>query len=178
MWGPPAFCSHVTSTTAVLAFNEVENNAYCQAVIRARIQDKLAADAPIYSDVTSYTPTPDEQLADGVVGGFPCQAAQLQTVDGKSFTSKPFRWQRIAWSKDISQGGAQLGLQGKRSILCNHIFRLLDLTKGWLVQIIMELTMRFKSRRFALLENVGALLSTKLRPLLLHILQAWSSFNL
>ncbi len=33
---------------------EVENNAFAKNVLRARMQDKMIGEGPIYSDVTQY----------------------------------------------------------------------------------------------------------------------------
>jgi len=51
----------------------VENDAYCQRVIRQRIKDGLLDDAPIWDDLTTFDGCPWRGLVDAITAGFPCQ---------------------------------------------------------------------------------------------------------
>jgi len=76
----------------------VENEPYCQQVLRERIADGRLDDAPIWDDVCSFDPRPWRGLVDIVAGGFPCQ--------------------------DISTAGRGAGLAGERSGLFAEIVRI------------------------------------------------------
>ena len=51
----------------------VENDEYCQQVIRARIRDGIFDDAPIFSDVRTFDGLPYRGRVDLITAGFPCQ---------------------------------------------------------------------------------------------------------
>lgn len=51
----------------------VENEAYCQALLVARITDGLLDDAPIWDDVKTFDGRPFAGVVDIITGGFPCQ---------------------------------------------------------------------------------------------------------
>lgn len=51
----------------------VEREPYCQRVIRARIEDGLLDDAPIWDDVKTFDGRPWRGLVDVISAGFPCQ---------------------------------------------------------------------------------------------------------
>lgn len=51
----------------------VEWNDYCQRVIKARIDDGLLDDAPIWDDVKTFDGKPWRGLVDVITAGFPCQ---------------------------------------------------------------------------------------------------------
>src|SRR3990170_3142927 len=53
----------------------VEREAYCQAVLLARMADKALDDAPIWSDLEDFNGTEWRDTVDCVVAGFPCQPA-------------------------------------------------------------------------------------------------------
>ena len=56
---------------------QVERDEFCSSILLQRMEDKLLADAPLFRDVTDFKP--DKEMADavqGLVGGFPCQAAE------------------------------------------------------------------------------------------------------
>ena len=68
---------HLAVSSKVFVFTililEVEQDGYCQTVIRSRIQDGLAAPGPVYEDIREFVPQGAEIDCDGFVGGFPCQ---------------------------------------------------------------------------------------------------------
>ena len=51
----------------------VEQNEYCQRVLRARIRDGFLDDAPIFPDVRTFNGRPYRGRVDIVTAGFPCQ---------------------------------------------------------------------------------------------------------
>lgn len=51
----------------------VEQDEYCQRVLRARIRDGFLDDAPIFSDVRAFNGLPYRGRVDCVSAGFPCQ---------------------------------------------------------------------------------------------------------
>lgn len=51
----------------------VERDEYCQRVIRARIRDGYLDDAPIFSDIRSFSGLPYRGRVDLLTAGFPCQ---------------------------------------------------------------------------------------------------------
>lgn len=51
----------------------VENDEYCQKVIKQRIEDGIFNDAPIFSDVRTFDGRPYCGKVDLITGGFPCQ---------------------------------------------------------------------------------------------------------
>lgn len=53
---------------------EVEWSSFCQEVIRSRMADGFVAQAPIFSDIKSFTPSGSLLDCDGYLLGFPCQA--------------------------------------------------------------------------------------------------------
>lgn len=55
----------------------MENNEYCQQVIRSRIADRLVPAGRVCGDIAQFTPEGDEVNCDGIAGGFPCQASRL-----------------------------------------------------------------------------------------------------
>jgi DNA (cytosine-5)-methyltransferase 1 len=50
----------------------IENNPYCQQVIRKNIKDGWLEDAPIWSDIQSFDGRPWNGKVDIIFGGFPC----------------------------------------------------------------------------------------------------------
>ena len=54
---------------------EVESDDYCATVIGARQKDGFFEPSPLFRDVATFTPSGDLALAaEGLTGGFPCQA--------------------------------------------------------------------------------------------------------
>ena len=51
----------------------VEQNEYCQKIIRQRIEDGIFHDAPIFGDIREFDASPFRGSVDLVSGGFPCQ---------------------------------------------------------------------------------------------------------
>lgn len=51
----------------------VENDKYCQQVLRARIKDGIFDDAPIFDDVRTFDGLPYRGRVDLITAGFPCQ---------------------------------------------------------------------------------------------------------
>ena len=60
-------------------FSEVENNPWCQRVLRSRMQDGLLPKVPIVDDINSFEPD-DEDESEGFLAGFPCQVFWPQVV--------------------------------------------------------------------------------------------------
>ncbi|CAK9032423.1 unnamed protein product [Durusdinium trenchii] len=109
----------------------VEQNEHCVAVLRSRMFEKMIADGPVAEDVTTYIPSPSiKKRARGICAGFPCQ--------------------------DICQAGHCLGLQGERSYLVDHVFRVAD---------------ECESVSFVFLENVAYLLSAAMSHVMDYVLQ-------
>lgn len=77
----------------------VENNAYCQKVIQARIRDGCLDDAPIWDDVKTFNGQPWAGRVDIIFGGFPCQ--------------------------DVSIAGKRAGITGARSGLWKEFARII-----------------------------------------------------
>jgi DNA (cytosine-5)-methyltransferase 1 len=67
----------------------VEREAYCCAVLEARMADGVLDAAPIWTDVTTFDGRPWRGVVDCITGGFPCQ--------------------------DISNAGGRTGLNGEHS---------------------------------------------------------------
>lgn len=55
----------------------VEREAFACARLVAAMQDHALADAPLWSDVTTFNGRPWRGLVDGIVGGIPCQPHSL-----------------------------------------------------------------------------------------------------
>tara|TARA_R110002020_G_scaffold167780_7_gene356290 strand:- start:1960 stop:2913 length:954 start_codon:yes stop_codon:yes gene_type:complete len=55
----------------------IEQNAYAQAVLMARMEDKTLGAAPIFSDLRAFDGRPLHGLVDWLVGGIPCQPHSL-----------------------------------------------------------------------------------------------------
>ena len=54
----------------------MEKDDFCVSVIEARMADKLVPSAPVFRDVVDFVPNKDLAAAtEGLIGGFPCQAA-------------------------------------------------------------------------------------------------------
>jgi DNA (cytosine-5)-methyltransferase 1 len=51
----------------------IENNPYCQEILRKNIKDGWLDPAPIWSDIQSFKGRPWNGKVDIVFGGFPCQ---------------------------------------------------------------------------------------------------------
>ena len=51
----------------------VENDAYCQRLLQARMRDGVICDAPIWSDLRDFDGRPWRGLVDFMFGGIPCQ---------------------------------------------------------------------------------------------------------
>lgn len=51
----------------------VEQNEYCQEIIKQRIADGVFNDAPIFGDIREFDGTRYENSVDIISGGFPCQ---------------------------------------------------------------------------------------------------------
>lgn len=78
----------------------VENNSYCQEVLKARMQDGCLHKGGIISDVQDYEPAGSHLSAEGLIGGFPCQG--------------------------VCRAGKMLGLDDSRTGLVREIYRLID----------------------------------------------------
>ena len=77
----------------------VEKDRYCQEIIKARIQDGLLDDAPIWPDVSTFDGRQCRGLVDIVTGGFPCQ--------------------------DVSTAGQWAGIEGERTGLWREMCRII-----------------------------------------------------
>ena len=74
---------------------QVEKSAFCQEVIKCRIADGLADNAPVFSDVEDVHATDLGLDIRALIGGFPCQAWYLQlTVHSKIYVNVKHR---IVW---------------------------------------------------------------------------------
>ena len=51
----------------------VEREAYASSVLVARMEDKTLDEAPIWSDITTFSGKPWRGKVDCIIGGFPCQ---------------------------------------------------------------------------------------------------------
>ena len=61
----------------------MEKDAFCQEIIRSRIKDGLAEEAPLFSDITSFVPSGDLLEVEGLTLGFPCQVHVFESfMDG------------------------------------------------------------------------------------------------
>lgn len=80
-----------------VAYCEIE--AYCQAVLLARMRDGWLDTAPIHSDITRLDGKPWGGAVDVICGGFPCQ--------------------------DISGAGTRAGISGSRSGLWSEMARII-----------------------------------------------------
>ena len=67
----------------------VEGEAYCAAILAARMEDGLLDKAPVWSDVRTFDVDTWRGLVDGVLAGFPCQPASLA---GKRRGHRDERW--------------------------------------------------------------------------------------
>lgn len=83
----------------------VEREAYAASVLVARMQEGSLAQAPIWSDVTTFNASQFAGKVDGIVAGFPCQ--------------------------DLSIAGARAGLDGARSGLFFEIPKIADACGAW-----------------------------------------------
>ena len=72
---------------------EVECDELCQKVIQQRIADGLADDAPVATDVATFSCT---EPVDGFLAGFPCQAQQhgqsFDIIEGSLEVKFPTIW--------------------------------------------------------------------------------------
>ena len=153
---------HSTTTS------QVEKSPYCQKLIQQRICDGLADPGTIYDDVSQCRLS---EKVDGFLAGFPCQG--------------------------VSKAGFGHGLADQRSALLSHVWRLWDqqpepprlwinlasyivqqspLTKIGDIQSMNSISrIQCKAmewlRKFAVLENVGAIIHKKQRPMLQYLLQ-------
>ena len=105
---------------------EVEWSSFCQEVIRSRMADGFVAQAPIFSDIKSFTPSGSLLDCDGYLLGFPCQAGCF-FIEASCACSDPVCTLANA-DQGISASGHGLGLADGRSCLVKEIFRLLDCT--------------------------------------------------
>ena len=68
----------VLRTKFVFDGREVESDDYCTTVIDCRQKDGFFDPAPVFRDVAVFTPSSEiTGAAEGVVGGFPCQAVGI-----------------------------------------------------------------------------------------------------
>jgi DNA (cytosine-5)-methyltransferase 1 len=67
----------------------VERQAYCAAVLVARMGDETVEQAPIWSDLRTFDPAPWRGAVDLVTAGFPCQPV---SVAGKRLAQADERW--------------------------------------------------------------------------------------
>lgn len=51
----------------------VEREAFCAAILAARMADQAVAEAPVWSDLRTFDGRPWRGIVDCVVGGYPCQ---------------------------------------------------------------------------------------------------------
>ena len=61
-----------------LALSEVENDHFCQQVLKARMRNHCLQRAPVHSDVKTFSPSAAgvANVARGAIGGFPCQVPE------------------------------------------------------------------------------------------------------
>lgn len=76
---PPA---HVSSDVLKqpLNFSEVECSQFCQCVATARMAEGVFKTVPIFTQIEDFSMAklrPKHASADGIMGGFPCQASRL-----------------------------------------------------------------------------------------------------
>jgi site-specific DNA-cytosine methylase len=67
----------------------VERQAYCAAVLVARMADSSVDQAPIWDDIRTFDPAPWRGAVDLVTAGFPCQPV---SVAGKRLAQLDERW--------------------------------------------------------------------------------------
>ena len=60
----------------LLSVGQVENNLFCQEVLKARMKNQCLHRGAVYPDVRKFSPGACglANRARGVIGGFPCQA--------------------------------------------------------------------------------------------------------
>ena len=152
---------HSTTTS------QVEKSSYCRQLIEQRISDGLADPGRIYEDITGCTL---QESVDGFLAGFPCQG--------------------------VSKAGLGHGMADSRSALLSHVWRLWDQQpeppRLW-INLASRVVQQFPQkvggiqamsaisraqckamewfRKFAILENVGAIIHKKQRPMLQYLLQ-------
>ena len=83
----------------------VEREAYAASVLVARMQEGSLAQAPVWSDITTFNASQFAGKVDGILAGFPCQ--------------------------DLSIAGAREGLDGDRSGLFFEIPKIADACGAW-----------------------------------------------
>ncbi|MFZ6732495.1 DNA cytosine methyltransferase [Undibacterium sp. Ji42W] len=83
----------------------VEREAYAASVLVARMQEGSLAQAPVWSDITTFDASQFTGKVDGILAGFPCQ--------------------------DLSIAGAREGLDGDRSGLFFKIPKIADACGAW-----------------------------------------------
>ena len=84
---------------------KVEQDRWCQQVLECRMSDGLLARCPIYDDVQTYHPVPGS--ADGVLAGFPCQAACPGCVCFLRFFLMPAIWAPLVGDSARNSGCQQ-----------------------------------------------------------------------
>lgn len=112
---------------------KVERDQQCQSVIKQRMAEGLIPKARLCDDVALFKGQEDPDAL-GVIGGFPCQVmASLSNWQCSYFV--PVLNDFCGWvgsdyidfvAKDISVAGEQLGMEGERSSMVRHPFRVYD----------------------------------------------------
>lgn len=110
--------------------SEVEWDKNCQNILDCRMKDGFIPTAPVHVNIETYSPSPAvREQAEGVVGGSLAKIFDLSSVHffDSAYIQAAFYEARFAFkSKDICQAGSCLGLNGERSVLVAHVFRVID----------------------------------------------------
>ena len=107
----------------------VEKETYCVEIIKARIQDGLLDDAPIWDDARTFDGRPWVGLVDVISAGFPCQpfsGAGLQLAD---------RDERNGWPDTIRI----IGEVEPEWVILENVTGLLSKSHGYFGQILRDL---------------------------------------
>jgi len=75
----------------------VEIEPYCQQVLKARQQDGILPDFPIFGDIKSFDGRPWRGKVDIVAGGFPCQDISVANANGNGIEgARSGLWKEMA----------------------------------------------------------------------------------